>query len=392
MDSRIRAVETEYHGRRFRSRLEARWAVFLDAIDVRWEYEHEGFELPDGGRYLPDFWLPGQEAYLEVKPEKGVLNGPEGAKVQSFSAAQPLPIYVVCGTPGESSQMLAPNLIAHEYETGDAEHPMDVSQWWTWLSGDVVSCPTCHAIGLSTLRLPCSCMGANGRLLPFQWRVHEAIRVARRARFEFGEHGRFTLEARSEPALATPIYLAGKFPSDDHSDGCSQCEGRIRCKLGHMCPLWHWRAEMWHQASSGKDTLFYGCDGYSLGGIYQGFAYAGPNLGGNSNHGMFDHGIIDECMSQIRRCTSGGVIFAWVHRDDLHGTLIEIGYAIARGIPVFVAFDSTHPDALFQEWWFARGCAEAWCSVSSPELAWEQFRDWWAVRSARGGRNRRETN
>lgn len=51
----IKAIETEYNGYRFRSRLEARWAVFFDALGVKYEYEPEGFELPSGKRYLPDF-------------------------------------------------------------------------------------------------------------------------------------------------------------------------------------------------------------------------------------------------------------------------------------------------------------------------------------------------
>ncbi|MDR3571756.1 MAG: hypothetical protein P4L81_06215 [Candidatus Pacebacteria bacterium] len=55
----IKAIETSYKGYRFRSRLEARWAVFFETLGVEWKYEPEGFELSDGTRYLPDFWLPG---------------------------------------------------------------------------------------------------------------------------------------------------------------------------------------------------------------------------------------------------------------------------------------------------------------------------------------------
>lgn len=51
----IKPIETQYNGLRFRSRLEARWAVFFDALGVEYEYEPEGFELPSGARYLPDF-------------------------------------------------------------------------------------------------------------------------------------------------------------------------------------------------------------------------------------------------------------------------------------------------------------------------------------------------
>ena len=60
----IKAIETEYNGYRFRSRLEARWAVFFDAAKIKYEYEPEGFELADGTRYLPDFYLP------ELLPDK----------------------------------------------------------------------------------------------------------------------------------------------------------------------------------------------------------------------------------------------------------------------------------------------------------------------------------
>ena len=66
-----RVLETEYHGITFRSRTEARWAVFFDSLRVAWEYEPEGFELSPNRRYLPDFLLPelggNGGTYLEVK-------------------------------------------------------------------------------------------------------------------------------------------------------------------------------------------------------------------------------------------------------------------------------------------------------------------------------------
>ena len=63
----IQAIETFYKGYRFRSRLEARWAVFFNELGIKWQYEVEGFELPSG-RYLPDFYLPDYKCYFEVKP------------------------------------------------------------------------------------------------------------------------------------------------------------------------------------------------------------------------------------------------------------------------------------------------------------------------------------
>lgn len=81
----MRAIETRYKGRLFRSRLEARYAVLFDALAIpAWEYEPEGFILDSGLRYLPDFWLPidgepGSGYWIEVKPVP-----PAGAEVQKL--------------------------------------------------------------------------------------------------------------------------------------------------------------------------------------------------------------------------------------------------------------------------------------------------------------------
>ena len=64
----IKAIETVYNGYRFRSRLEARWAVFFDTLGIEYQYEPEGFDLGEAGWYLPDFWLPHQ---VELFAEKG---------------------------------------------------------------------------------------------------------------------------------------------------------------------------------------------------------------------------------------------------------------------------------------------------------------------------------
>jgi hypothetical protein len=64
----VKPIETKYKGYRFRSRLEARWAVFFDALHVRYEYEKEGFDLGSGKWFLPDFYLVEQDCYLEIKP------------------------------------------------------------------------------------------------------------------------------------------------------------------------------------------------------------------------------------------------------------------------------------------------------------------------------------
>lgn len=72
----ISAIETWYAGCRFRSRLEARWAVLFDSLGIRWEYEPQGYMVGDVGPrpYLPDFWLPGARVWVEVKGSRGALD------------------------------------------------------------------------------------------------------------------------------------------------------------------------------------------------------------------------------------------------------------------------------------------------------------------------------
>jgi len=82
--SQIKAIETTYKGYRFRSRLEARWAVFFDTLGIPWKYEDQGYEREidtvDGtktARYLPDFYLPSRWGdrgmFVEVKGDKYAL-------------------------------------------------------------------------------------------------------------------------------------------------------------------------------------------------------------------------------------------------------------------------------------------------------------------------------
>lgn len=100
MKKDIPAIQTLYDGVEFRSRLEARWAVFFNSIGVKWLYEPEGFELEDCGSYLPDFYLPYFESYFEVKPfdilsyPKDVSFIPSLAKPAILSASLDHPVYV----------------------------------------------------------------------------------------------------------------------------------------------------------------------------------------------------------------------------------------------------------------------------------------------------------
>ena len=99
----VKAIETRYNGTLFRSRTEARWAVFFDALGVRWEYEHEGYQLRSGP-YLPDFWLPevGGGMFVEVKPERRPT-AEENTKLFELVSATRRSALMAHGSPGAES-------------------------------------------------------------------------------------------------------------------------------------------------------------------------------------------------------------------------------------------------------------------------------------------------
>lgn len=67
----MKAIDTIYNNYRFRSRLEARWAVFFDTLGIKYEYEEEGYEsIKTGVRYLPDFRLTEYKCWIEIKGQE----------------------------------------------------------------------------------------------------------------------------------------------------------------------------------------------------------------------------------------------------------------------------------------------------------------------------------
>lgn len=108
----MKAIETSYKGYRFRSRLEARWAVFFDALGAKWEYEREGYHLPSGD-YLPDFFLyfrdddhdaccySGAGCWFEIKPLPPFPE--ERQLLRELAAATMHTSHMLCGVPNRAT-------------------------------------------------------------------------------------------------------------------------------------------------------------------------------------------------------------------------------------------------------------------------------------------------
>lgn len=97
----VKPIQTRVFGCHFRSRLEARWAVFLTRLGLRWEYEPEGF-IVAGTPYLPDFRIADWDLWLEVKPFDFTANTDDALIVtyRQF-ASDGRALLLVRGNPGQ---------------------------------------------------------------------------------------------------------------------------------------------------------------------------------------------------------------------------------------------------------------------------------------------------
>lgn len=60
--------ETKFGQISYRSKLEAQTACFMQNCNIRFTYESISLHLSGGNTYTPDFWLPHQQLFIEIKP------------------------------------------------------------------------------------------------------------------------------------------------------------------------------------------------------------------------------------------------------------------------------------------------------------------------------------
>ncbi|GGK61876.1 hypothetical protein Sme01_03730 [Sphaerisporangium melleum] len=188
----INPIETRYAGCRFRSRLEARHAVFFDHLGLQWEYEPQGFHT-SAGPYLPDFRIL-----------QGGVEEPLWIEVRPVDVSRDLGPFLAFGFNDETGEVL------HQaYRVGDLPDPKRiVDDWGTPGVGEALSpaddgapyfwcvCASGQHVGIEFEarghRIKCAC----NRSIEGDWghtarhpRLLEAFAAARSARFEHGESG-----------------------------------------------------------------------------------------------------------------------------------------------------------------------------------------------------------
>lgn len=188
----MKPIETIYNGYRFRSRLEARWAVFFDTLGVQYEYEPEGFRLDNGMLYLPDFrvqcwgnrgqvWGKPYDLWIEVK---GYITDEDKSKLKSFANAE-IPSGM-CGMEYVENPLLVlgeipPDPIAPERYFSDIELHDIAPFSYQLIDGDQWVAMPAAQNGKFFL------WGADESQMRNETEVLSAYGAARRARFEHGE-------------------------------------------------------------------------------------------------------------------------------------------------------------------------------------------------------------
>lgn len=191
----IQAIETRYAGCRFRSRLEARWAVFFDALGITWEYEPQGFELPSG-RYLPDFQLyglggdgsPAESVWFEVKPPvQGFTKERGDERWHHLAEASNVPLIAAFGLPRPDGDVV--------WGSSHCDGWMELFCGAGWDNGRAFcTCPTCGRLGITFEGRGSRVCGHDPNADKYpntadDPRILAAYTAARSARFEHGERG-----------------------------------------------------------------------------------------------------------------------------------------------------------------------------------------------------------
>ncbi len=98
----MKAVPTRYDGTLYRSRTEARWAIFFDCAGISFLYEPDGYRL-GSETYLPDFWLPGFDMFFEVKGQEPT--GEEAARCAALTMETETDMLLAAGAPAARFQI-----------------------------------------------------------------------------------------------------------------------------------------------------------------------------------------------------------------------------------------------------------------------------------------------
>ena len=181
-----RGIPTWHADVLFRSRGEARWALFFDELNLKWEYETQGFDT-DGHAYLPDFavFAACGTLWVEIKPGWGIDPAGE-ARWRRFAPQRPNPAtsraVLLAGPPAVTARAIVIGGDRNAENPGDSDWEDDGQEWRPCPSGDHfdVAFP-----GMFNSKFaPDGCEDKFGGL--GEQRIEDAVSAALSARFTSG--------------------------------------------------------------------------------------------------------------------------------------------------------------------------------------------------------------
>lgn len=164
-------IQTTYNGIKYRSRTEARWAVFFDKMGWNPDYEMEGYKL-GGDWYLPDFFVPEINSFVEIKGVEPTYG--ERAKARKLAIHTQKNILILIGGPSPVStkhMMFIPPKTQAEWES--CVHPKLVE--WGWYLGNFTGNPS-GEVYFNRLEKSCLFLGEGGNVI-------DSLNAGRAARF-----------------------------------------------------------------------------------------------------------------------------------------------------------------------------------------------------------------
>jgi hypothetical protein len=183
----IKAIETVYNGYKFRSRLEARWAVFFTEAGISYQYELEGFELAGGVRYLPDFFLPDIGVFVEVKPHRDITR-PELRKIIQFAVDGDQRLLLILGTPSNEEMYLIDRRTSDGWSSFEPIEEFDTHQ--SQLESLFESLSDYGHVEFGQIPFRPEIALVYKALNPYlEHHLHGALLKAKQARFEHGKNG-----------------------------------------------------------------------------------------------------------------------------------------------------------------------------------------------------------
>lgn len=118
----------------YRSRLEAKWAVFWRSLGILAEYEAGGFDLGDAIAYRPDFRIPSWETWVEIKPH-GVDLAVAEVRCQALARSSGWRVLLIVGEPSDRGYSVT--------AYGDFN-----DQRFLIEGGHFAECPRCEGLGV----------------------------------------------------------------------------------------------------------------------------------------------------------------------------------------------------------------------------------------------------